>query len=126
LDVERERQARETNAERKRLIDEAASEHLECLKKEMVSIVPFSNESAETLGSVVMTKCADHERKRVSLAIALFSIPRSNAERILKEITDDTRKVVVAEIVTFRANQAKSQIEGQRLGQQPAKAGQGI
>jgi hypothetical protein len=126
LEAERERNARETSAERKKLLDEAASEHIECLKKEMVNIVPFSNEGAETLGNVVMTKCADHEKKRVSLAIALFSIPRSNAERILKEITDETRKVIVAEIVTFRANLAKSGTEGQRLGQQPAKAGQGI
>jgi hypothetical protein len=126
LQLERERQAKETDAERNKILGEATAEHIDCLKKEMVNIVPFSSEGAETLGNVIMTKCADHERKRVSLVIALFGIQRSNAERILKKIADETRKLIVAEIVTFRANLAKSQTEGQRSGQQPARAGTGI
>jgi hypothetical protein len=126
LQIERDRQEKETDAERKKILGEATSEHLACLKKEMVNIVPFSNEGAETLGNVIMTKCADHERKRVSLVIALFGMQRSNAERILKEIGDETRKVIVAEIVTFRADVAKTQSDGQRPGQEPAKSGTGI
>jgi hypothetical protein len=125
LEAERERQQRETDVERGKLLKEAAADHHACLKKEMVEIVPYSSESAETLGTVVMTKCADHERKRVSLAIAMLGIARSNAERILKEIGDDTRKLIVAEIVTFRAEIAKAQSQGQTGGQTPSPAKQG-
>jgi hypothetical protein len=123
LDAQKEREAKEADIERRKVLQEAASEHHACLRKEMVSIVPFSNEPADTLGTVMMTKCAEHERKRVSLAIAVFGIGRSNAERILKDIGDETRKVIVAEIVSFRAELAKAQTQGQPSKQSKPETG---
>ena len=61
---------KEAEAERSKLLTEAAAEHSKCERTQMRSIVPYSNESAETLAQVVLTKCEEAEQKFVSLGMA--------------------------------------------------------
>jgi hypothetical protein len=121
-EADKRRQENEVSDERKKLMNAAVSEHNICLRREIMSIVPYSEESAETLGTVIMTKCSDHEKKRVSLAVALFGINRVDVEKILKEISDETRKHIVAEIVTARAEIAKSRGQPSSSGAVPKVA----
>ncbi len=94
--------------ERNKLIDEAVGEHHKCIRSQMREIVPYSNESAETLSQVVLTKCAEAEEKFVRLGVALFNTSRAEMEKVVQEALAVQKKNIVAEIVTFRAQLNKA------------------
>ncbi len=96
------------DAERRKLINEAAAEHGKCLAAQMRSIVPYSNENAETLSQVVITKCAEAEAKFVKVGMALFNTSRAEMERIVGPALAAQKRKIVAEIVTFRAELTKA------------------
>ena len=98
----------ETEAERSKLINQAAAEHSKCLHSQMRQIVPYSNENAETLAQVVITKCKDAEKKFVSLGMALFNAPRVDVEKIVGQALEKQKKKMVADIVSFRAELNKA------------------
>jgi len=119
--AEQERQrTNEADAERRKVFQAAVDEHMACLRKQMADIVPYSNETAETLAGVINTKCAEFEQKRVSLGIALFGVGRADAERVTKEAVEDAKKQVVAEIVTFRAERTKAMMSAPKPASAPS------
>ena len=67
-EIVQQQQARDAEKERDNLLKEAASQHNNCLLTQMKEIVPFSNESAETLAQVVITKCAEARKNTSVLA----------------------------------------------------------
>ncbi|MDB5509210.1 MAG: trypsin-like serine protease with C-terminal domain containing [Hyphomicrobiales bacterium] len=99
----------EVQAERNRLINEAAGVHVACMRDQMKQLVPYSNESAEILAQVVVTKCAEAEKKFVSLGIAMFGASRETVERLVTQRLDRQKKEMIADIVTFRAELSKAQ-----------------
>ena len=96
---------------REKLLTQAAEEHAACLKKTMRDIVPFSNERAEVLAQVVLTKCAAEEDRFVSVGVALLNVPRAQVEREVRQALARQKDAIVAEIVTFRAELAKQLLE---------------
>ncbi|MGE0235275.1 hypothetical protein [Methylocystis sp.] len=98
----------DAEAERSKLISEAAAEHSKCLRSQMRQIVPYSSESAETLAQVVITKCEESEQKFVSLGMALFNASRAEVEKIVSQALEKQKKKMVADIVSFRAEINKS------------------
>jgi hypothetical protein len=109
LDAERREQERQAGQESERLLAQAVKDHDDCVRRELVGLVPYSNESSEVLASVIMTKCEDHERKRVSLGVALYGLTRQAAEKSVAETAGRMRREVVALIVSLRADLAKAQ-----------------
>lgn len=75
----------EAAAERSKLIKEAADDHAKCERAQMQAIVPYSNESAEVLAQVVLTKCQDTEEKFVSTGMALFNVSRAEMEKVVSD-----------------------------------------
>ncbi len=106
-ELARQQQAKEADQERDKLLKEAANEHNACLLNQMKEIVPFSNESAETLAQVIITKCAESEKKYVSLGVAFYGGSKSEMQKIVKDAVDERKKHIVADIVTFRASVTK-------------------
>jgi hypothetical protein len=98
----------ETQAERKKLLENAALEYHECIKDNMVNIVPYSNESAEILSQVITTKCKQAEDKFVSLGVAIFNVSKDEMKKIISSTISDTKNSIITEIVTFRAESAKA------------------
>ena len=94
--------------EKDRLLSEAVAEHKLCLTTQMKDLVPYSTESAEVLAQVILTNCVEAEKKVVSYGIALFGNTRAESEKIVSEILAEQKKKMVADIVTFRAEIAKS------------------
>lgn len=88
--------------EAQKLLSAAASEHWQCIKQAMIELVPFTNESAETLATAVLTKCSSYELKRVMLAAAVFRVAREEVQSVFVAITAEMRKLIITEIVTFR------------------------
>lgn len=124
LEAIREKQATEARSEQDKILKVAVAEHGECLAMEMRSLVPYSNESAETLAQVVITKCAAHEGKIVSLGVAFSAGSRTDTERIVRSALEDRKKKIVADIVTFRAELAKAMLNAPKQNQEkvsPAK-----
>ncbi|MGD0635050.1 MAG: hypothetical protein ABSA13_12365 [Beijerinckiaceae bacterium] len=107
-EVARQQQATAAEQERDRLLKEAAAEHDNCLRTQMREIVPFSNESAETLAQVVITKCSDAEKKYVSLGMAFYGAAKADMEKVVRDAVAERKKSIVAEIVTFRADMTKA------------------
>ena len=99
---------KEAAAERDKLLSEAAAEHGACLRNEMRQIVPYSNEGAETLSQVFITKCADAEQKFIRLGMAIFGISRAEIEKIVGQALEGQKKKMIADIVTFRSELAKA------------------
>lgn len=98
----------EVDQQRTRLINEAAEEHQACMRKVMRDIVPYSNENAETLAQVIITRCQEQEKKFVSLGVALYGASKSDVERIVTSRVEQQKKEMVADIVTFRAELNKA------------------
>ena len=96
---------------REKLLTQAAEEHAVCLKKTMRDIVPFSSEGAEVLAQVVLTKCAAEEDRFISVGVALLNVPRAQVEREVRQVLARQKEAIVADIVTFRAELAKSLLE---------------
>lgn len=53
----------ESKNERDRLLNQAISNHSNCIVAQMKEIVPYSNEKAETLSEVIITKCSELEKR---------------------------------------------------------------
>lgn len=93
---------------REKLLTQAAAEHAACLKKNMVEIVPYSDERAEVIAQVVLTKCEAEEERFVSVGVALLDAPRAQVAREVRQALARQKDAMVADIVTFRAEVAKS------------------
>ncbi len=98
---------REMEAERAKLLDEAAAAHGACLGAQTRDLALVSNESAETLAQVVAIKCAEAEKRYASLGLAFYGASRDEMQKRVKEPLDERKKRVVADIVTLRAERAK-------------------
>ena len=85
------------------VLNAAAADHWQCIRRVMVEIVPFSTEPADTVATAVVTRCNTYEEKRVVLAVALFRISREQVVPIFAGVMADMQKQIVMEIVTFRA-----------------------
>lgn len=111
----------DTQRERAKLLDEAATEHGRCMTQQMRTLVPYSSEGAEVLAQVVITNCAAAEEKFVSLGVALLNLPRADIQRIVSDHLATRKKSMVAEIVTFRAELARA-IANQPKQENPGEA----
>jgi len=103
--IETERRAREqeTDQARAKVLNAAVDDHMACLRQNMRELVPFSVDAAETVVTAILSKCSEFERRRIDLGPALYGLPKADAERVIARKMDETRKVIIAEIVTFRA-----------------------
>lgn len=116
----KEEQNAQIDEERRKLIQEANEEHLACIKRAMIDLVPFTNESAEAVSIAIMAKCSGHDSKRARLAASLFGVPANQAKPIVAELTEKMRKATISEIVTFRAERAKALIGAQEQKSPPS------
>ena len=98
----------EVDQARTKLLNEAAEEHQTCMRRVMRDIVPYSNENADTLAQVVITRCQTEEKKFVSLGVALYGASKADVERIVTARVEQQKKEMVADIVTFRAELNKA------------------
>lgn len=114
-------QTKAVEAERSRLLQDASSAYDACLASELKSLVPSSNESAETLTKVIEIKCADAEKKLGNLGFAFYGASRDDFQRIVKEPLEERKKRLVAEIVTLRAELSK---ETAKSAKAPEAAGE--
>ena len=96
---------------REALLKELDEEYRSCIKRIVADVVPYSNERAEVLVDVVMTRCMDYERKRTQFVELLFDIPRERARSIVESLLQQERRQVLAAIVTFRAEVVKGALE---------------
>ena len=90
------------------MLNAAAADYQKCLAFQMREIVPYSNEGAETLAQVIVTKCQDVEQKFTSLALAIYGTSRADMERAVSESVEKQKRSIVADIVTLRAELAKA------------------
>lgn len=93
---------------KKKLLDAAGIKHYACIEKEMSALVPYSNESAETLATVIIGKCESFEVEQVDVAVAAFGYTREKAASTVALVTARTRTRIVGQIVTARAEAAKA------------------
>ena len=82
----------------------------------MINIVPYSNEKAETLGEVIVTRCSSIEKKVVSLGVALYGGSKVEMQKEVSEALREREKKLIAEIVSFRAEVTK------KIAEQNAKS----
>ncbi|MDJ0448545.1 hypothetical protein [Methylocystis sp. JR02] len=100
--------------ERTKLLTEAASAFDSCLVSESKSLVPLSNEPAETLVKVIEIKCGELEKRVASLGVAFYGASKDDYQKIVKEPLDERKKRLVADIVTLRADLAKEEAAKQQ------------
>ena len=93
----------EIEAARNRMTEQLGKEYSDCIDNEMKTVVPYSTEGAETLAQVVITKCDHIAAKFVETWIVLFELSRSEAERIINTALKKRKKIILADIVSFRA-----------------------
>jgi hypothetical protein len=93
--------------ERSKFLKEASSAFDNCLATELKSLVPTSNEPAETLAKVIEIKCGDLEKRVAGLGVAFYGASKDGFQTIVKEPLDERKKRLVADIVTLRADLAK-------------------
>ncbi len=101
--AEQRRQAEEAQSQaRTRLIGDALRGYVDCIEREAVSLLPFTNEGAETVATVAETKC-DGARQRIATTTeALFGATQHSRELAAQFVADE-RKKLLASIVTLRA-----------------------
>ncbi len=97
----------EAKAERDKMLAQGGAEYRGCIETQMRALVPFSNESAEILSQVILTKCQDSENKFVSLGMALFNKPRAEVQAVIDKQLAKQKAGLVAAIVSFRADRAR-------------------
>jgi len=115
-----QQQQQEVAKERDALLNEAAAQHNACLMGQMKEIVPFSNEGAETLAQVIITKCADAEKKFISLGVAFYGASKADLKKIVKDAVEERKKHIVADIVSFRASVTKELMTQPKQGTEAA------
>jgi hypothetical protein len=98
----------EAEAARSKLIKDASAEYDECIGSQMKQVVPYSNESGEVLSQVIITNCHPQEQHVIDLIVAIYGSSRLEVEKIIKEAVESRKNNVLADIVTFRAELAKS------------------
>jgi hypothetical protein len=98
----------EAEATRGKLIKDASAEYDECIRSQMKQVVPYSNENGEVLSQVIITNCHPQEQHVIDLVMAIYGASRSEVEKIIKEGVESRKNNVLADIVTFRAELAKS------------------
>lgn len=113
-----QREARQT------ALRDGIKSYAECLAKEAAAIVPFSSEGAETIATVSETKCRSERERLSNLAQALFGTS-AEVRRVMDEVAADTRKELVAEIVTLRAAAEAARSTAPRQSPQTVPAGPG-
>lgn len=100
-------QIKAVELERTKLLKEASSAFDSCLASELKSLVPSSNEPAETLTKVIEIKCGEPEKRVASLGFAFYGATKDDFQKIVKEPLEERKKRLVADIVTLRAELAK-------------------
>ncbi|MCC0807506.1 hypothetical protein FPV16_14920 [Methylobacterium sp. W2] len=98
----------EAEASKRKLLDAASIKHSACIEREMIGIVPYSSEGAETLANVIMSRCAHYEAEQVDVAVAAYGYSKNTAQAVIAPITAGTRGRLVERIVTARAEAAKA------------------
>lgn len=93
--------------ERTKLSKEAFDAFDNCLVSELKSLVPSSNEPAETLVKVIEIKCGDLEKRVASFGVAFYGASKDDFQKRVKEPLDERKKRLVADIVMLRADLAK-------------------
>lgn len=96
----------------------------ECLSNEAATIVPYSNEGAETIATVSETKCRGEREKLLNLSQALFGTG-GETRRVMDEIMSDARKQLVADVVTLRAAAEAARLTAPRREPQTTPAAPG-
>lgn len=85
------------------LIKDAIGSFHECVEKGVVAFSAATNEPAETIVNVAVTKCDDLKQKAITTGVALGAGSRDDVARIFNEGFDKKRSLLVAEIVSARA-----------------------
>lgn len=101
----------EAAAARDKLIKDADQAYDACLVAQMKQVVPYSNESGAVLSQVVVTNCRPQEQRVIDLVMAIYGASRADAERVIQRGVETRKGNVLADIVTFRAELAKSLAE---------------
>ncbi len=117
----------EVDAARNKLLADTANAYGVCIQNEMKQLVPLSNEGAETLAQVIITKCADIEQHYVELAMAMYGASRAQVEDLIHDPLETRKKNIIADIVTFRAELTKALTGQPKINQETeSKTGQGL
>ena len=117
----------EVEATRNKLLTDAANDYSNCIQSQMKQLVPLSNEGAETLAQVIITKCGDIEQRYVELSMAMYGVSRAQVEDAIHGPIEARKKNIVADIVTFRAELAKALLsQPKRDDASDEKKGQGL
>jgi hypothetical protein len=98
----------DAEATRGKLIREASAQYDECIRSQMKQVVPYSNESGEVLSQVIITNCHPQEQHVIDLIMAIYGASRSEVERVINQDVQNRKNNVLADVVTFRAELAKS------------------
>jgi hypothetical protein len=98
----------EAQVVRDKVIKDASAEYDNCVRSQMKQVVPYSSESAEVLSQVIITNCHPQGQHVIDLIIAIYGASRPEVEKIIKEGVENRKNNVLADIVTFRAELAKS------------------
>lgn len=98
----------DVEAARRKLLDAALDKQWQCIRRGAADLVPYSNESAETLATVIVDKCAASQSEQVDVVVAAYGLSRQKAETLAAELAGKARRKVVSEIVTLRAEAAKA------------------
>ena len=109
-DAERRRQAAEIESQKKRLLTDVLVDHKNCINRNLIDILPHSNEGADVIATVVLAKCAEYESKMKSMFVALFNLPKNEAEKGVADVLGDSRKEILTLIVTLRTELSKNQV----------------
>lgn len=117
----------EAQEARSKLIADAGKEYDECIQDQMKEIIPYSNEGAETIAQVIITKCADKEAHFVDVGMAIFGVSRRDLESTIHDALETRKKNIVADVVTFRANLTKALLSSPKNDATPgSKNGQAL
>lgn len=85
----------------------------------MKQVVPYSNESGEVLSQVIITNCRPQEQHVIELIMAIYGASRLDVEKNIKEGVENRKNSVLADIVTFRAELAKSLLSQPKTSSPP-------
>jgi len=115
-------------AAREKLFKQVGDEYTNCINTNMKEILPYSNEGAETIAQVILTKCFYIQNKFVDLMLALSGGSRESAEKLVSDSIAERKKAIVADIVTFRAELTKTLMSQPKNAPTttPTPAGQGL
>ncbi len=119
--------AKEVKEAGRKLLSEAKEAHGACLRAQAIDLVPYINEPADTLVTVILAKCTAHERRREDLGVVALGITKQEAREAMAGIMAETHKELLAAIVSMRAEVEKNRLERRQAPSSPAgiRAGDG-